>query len=161
MACVACVRRCVQGCLRTAYWLRLPVCGTSCGRAGLECILRLRVRCAVRGLLACAVLGDTRHDADVPLCWVGLVASCVSARTRVRGLMVAVSATLASWYVREVFPKTAKMWTSWLRCHARTVEHHRRSCFDAVTRVLCRSIAIADLCCRVSAAAPRLAVADV
>ncbi len=53
------------------------------------CMLRLSVRCAVRGLLACAVLGDTRHDADVPLWWVGLVASCVSARARVRGVIVA------------------------------------------------------------------------
>jgi hypothetical protein len=35
------------------------------------------VGCAVRGVLACAVLGD---DADVVLCRVGLVASRVSAR---------------------------------------------------------------------------------
>ncbi len=44
-------------------------------------MLCVSVRCAVRGLLACShVLGDTRHDADVPLCLMELVASCVSAR---------------------------------------------------------------------------------
>ncbi len=47
-----------------------------------------------RGLLVCAVLGDTRHDADVPLCWVGLVASCVCLCAHVRGVMVAGSAAL-------------------------------------------------------------------
>jgi hypothetical protein len=44
------------------------------------CILHVSVRCALRGLWACVVLGDTRHDAAVPLCWVGLVSSHVSAR---------------------------------------------------------------------------------
>jgi hypothetical protein len=44
------------------------------------CMLCVSVRCAVRGLLVCTVLGDTRHYADVELWWVGLVASCVSVR---------------------------------------------------------------------------------
>jgi hypothetical protein len=42
------------------------------------CMLRASVRCAARGLLVCAIVGDTRRDADVVLWWVGLVASCVS-----------------------------------------------------------------------------------
>ncbi len=52
----------------------------ACGRGLCVCVLCVSVRCAVRGLLVCAVLGDTRHDADVVLSWVGLVASCVSVR---------------------------------------------------------------------------------
>jgi hypothetical protein len=62
--CVACVRRCA--------------CGDVCALcSGCGCV---SVRCAVRRLLVCAVLGDTRHDAVVLLSWVGLVTSCVSAR---------------------------------------------------------------------------------
>jgi hypothetical protein len=48
----------------------------------------------VRGLLVCAVLGDTCHDADVPLCWVGLVASCVCLCAHVCDVMVSGSAAL-------------------------------------------------------------------
>jgi hypothetical protein len=58
------------------------------------CMLCASVRRVVRGLLVCAVLGDTRHDADVPLWWVGLVASCVYLCARVRGVMVSGSAAL-------------------------------------------------------------------
>jgi hypothetical protein len=32
------------------------------------CLLCVSVRCAVHGLLVCVVSGDTRHDADMPLC---------------------------------------------------------------------------------------------
>ncbi len=52
----------------------VQACGLVC------CMLRASVRCAVRGLLACAALPDARDDADVALWWVGLVASCVSVR---------------------------------------------------------------------------------
>ncbi len=58
------------------------------------CMLCVSVRCVVRGLLVCAVLGDKRHDADMPLWWVGLVASCVYLCARVRGVMVSGSAAL-------------------------------------------------------------------
>ncbi len=44
------------------------------------CMLRASVRCAVRGLLRALFLGDTRHDADVSLWWLGLVVSCVCRR---------------------------------------------------------------------------------
>ncbi len=80
MLCVACVRLCACS----------DVCAERSGRgcagrlAGVRglyaCFLRVSVRCAVRSLFACAVVGDTRHDADVVLWWVGLVASCVSVR---------------------------------------------------------------------------------
>ncbi len=73
LVCVACVRRCACSCRGWA--------GRHARVRGLCCMLRWSVRCAMRGLLACAVLGDTRHVADMSLCWVGLVASCASART--------------------------------------------------------------------------------
>ncbi len=47
----------------------------ACGACVFVCCVRV---CDVA--CACAVLCDTRHDADVPSCCVGLVASCVSAR---------------------------------------------------------------------------------
>jgi hypothetical protein len=79
MLCVACARRCacsdicaVRNCAAVRDVVR------ACGAC--VCVLCGRVRCAVRGLLACGVLSDTRHDSDVPLWWVGLVASCVCAR---------------------------------------------------------------------------------
>ncbi len=65
--------------VRAAVW-RAVMSAQLCGMpTGVRC---LRVYCDVRGLLACAVLGDTHHNAAVPLCWVSLrlVASCVSAR---------------------------------------------------------------------------------
>ncbi len=53
----------------------------ACGaRLFVRCVRVCDVRCALRGLWACVVLGDTRHDAAVPLCWAGLVTSCVCAR---------------------------------------------------------------------------------
>jgi hypothetical protein len=58
-----------------AVWDVVRACG-----ACAFCMLCVSVQCVVRGLLVCAVLGDTRHDADVVLWWVGLVASCVSVR---------------------------------------------------------------------------------
>ncbi len=71
---VACVRVCA-----------CSDCGCAGRRTGMQdlCVrtLRVSVRCVVRGLLACAVLGDTRHDAHVPLCWMGLIVSCVSAHS--------------------------------------------------------------------------------
>jgi hypothetical protein len=58
------------------------------------CMLRVRVRCSVCGLLARVVSGGMRHDADVSLCWVGLVVSCVCLCARVRGVIVSGSAAL-------------------------------------------------------------------
>jgi hypothetical protein len=64
--CVVCARRVrgvmvaqcvVAGAVRDA----LRACGLACF------MLRASVRCGVRGLLVCAVLGDTRYDAGVPL----------------------------------------------------------------------------------------------
>ncbi len=58
------------------------------------------------------MLGDTRRDAGVSLGWVGLIASCVSARSDAGG-----SAALASWQMREVFGRTAHIRKSSVRCH--------------------------------------------
>ncbi len=69
------------------------------------------------------VLGDTRHDACVPLWWVGpLVASCVCLRARVCVCdgMVAGSATLVGMCVRCALG-LRKSEASWLR-HARVVQ---------------------------------------
>ncbi len=80
--CVTCVQRCACSDVRAVCSCR----GCIGRRAGVRdlrvcvCALGWSVRCAVRGLLACTVLGGTRHDADMPLCRVGLAASCVSAR---------------------------------------------------------------------------------
>jgi hypothetical protein len=64
-------------------------------RAGVPgvCVrmLRVSVPCAC---VACWCLGDTRHDADVLLWWMGLVASCLCLCARVRGVMVFGSAAL-------------------------------------------------------------------
>ncbi len=73
--CVACVRRCAC----SDVWAVRSGCGCAGHRAGVRgmcvCILHASVRC---GVLVCAVVGGTRHDADVVLWWVALVASCVS-----------------------------------------------------------------------------------
>ncbi len=53
------------------------------------------------------VLGDTRHDADVPVWCVGLVASWVSVRARVRG--DGSGERGAGRHVREVCVRTARM----------------------------------------------------
>jgi hypothetical protein len=98
--CVTCVRRCACSDVCTVC----SGCGCAGRRAGVRglcvCMLCVSVRCAVRGLLVCAVLGDTRHDADVVLRWVGLVASCVSARACLCGVMVAGSAALVGMCAR-------------------------------------------------------------
>jgi hypothetical protein len=57
------------------------------------------VRCAVRGLLVCDVLGGARQDAYEPLCCVELVATCVASRARACGVMVAGSAVLCRMVV--------------------------------------------------------------
>ncbi len=54
--------------------------GVSCGRAGLVLVCSVVVCDVTCVLLACYVLGDTRHDVHVSLCWVGLVTSCASVR---------------------------------------------------------------------------------
>jgi hypothetical protein len=76
--CVTCARRCGWGdeCAVRSGWCCV---GRPAGVRDLS-VLGLSVLCALSGVLACAVLGDTRHDADVPLWWVGLVVSsrCVS-----------------------------------------------------------------------------------
>jgi hypothetical protein len=125
------------------------------------CILRASVRCALRGLYACAVSGVTRHDADVPLWWVGLVASCVSVRTCL--WCDGTEGCGAGRHVRDV--RLACCEESWLR-HTCDVQRASWACIagaasSAVSRVLYRSIAIADMCCRVCVAAPRLAAAAV
>jgi hypothetical protein len=81
----------VQSAVVAAMWDVVWVCG-ACVLFG-ACV---SVRCAVRGLLVCAVLGDTRLDADVVFWWVGLVASCVCARACLCGVMVAGSAALSA-----------------------------------------------------------------
>ncbi len=63
----------------------IRVCGTCLLYAACDCAM------CVRGLLACAVLGYTRHDADVPLWWVGMVRVCA----RVCCVIVSGSAALA------------------------------------------------------------------
>jgi hypothetical protein len=65
------------------------------------------VRCALRGLYACAVLGGTRHDAAVPLWWVWLVASRVPVRACL--WCDGVGERGASRRVREVCIGPAKM----------------------------------------------------
>ncbi len=66
--CVAFVRRCAC----SDAWAVHSCCGRVERRAGVRdlrvCMLRVSARYAVLGLLVCAVLGDKRHDADVPLC---------------------------------------------------------------------------------------------
>jgi hypothetical protein len=162
--CVARVRRCACS----------DVCAvhSGCGCAGRRtvvrglcvCMLCVSVRCAVRGLLACAVLGDTSHDTDVVLWWVGLVASCVSVRAWLCGAMVSGSAALVGMCARCALG----LWEceeSWLR-HRRDAECACWACIagavsSAVSRVLYRSVVFADVCRRVCVAAPRLAVAGV
>jgi hypothetical protein len=68
-----------------------------CGAFALSAVCACE-RCAVRGLFACAFLGGTRHDADVPLCWMG-VSRRVYLRARVRVVMVAASAALVGMRV--------------------------------------------------------------
>jgi hypothetical protein len=152
--CVACAWRCVRG-------DNCVVC-SGCGCAGRPagglcvCMLRASVRCGVRGLFACAVLGDTRHEADVPLWWLTFVASCVSVCARVCGVMVSGSVALVGMCVGCAL-RLRKCEESWLR-HTRDVRCASWACIagavsSAVSRVLWRSIAIADV------AAPRFAVA--
>ncbi len=77
--CVACVRRCAC----SDVCAERSGCGWAGRRAGVRglCVLYAVCECAMCGAwLVCAVLGDTRHDADVVLWWVSLVASCVSVR---------------------------------------------------------------------------------
>jgi hypothetical protein len=74
---VACVRRWVCSGVGAVRW-----CGMSCGRARLMCLYAV-CECAMCGAWlvgVCCFGWHAHHDADVPLCWVGLVASCVSAR---------------------------------------------------------------------------------
>jgi hypothetical protein len=80
------------------------------------CMLRASVRCGVRGLLAIAVLGDTRHDADVVLWWVGLVAPFVSAR--------------ACLWCDVVGERGASVAASLARCTMRVRGVHCRRCLD-------------------------------
>ncbi len=102
-------------------------------RAGVRglcvCILQASVRCALRGLLVCAVLGDTCHDAAVPLCWVGRVASRVFLHARVFcGVMVSGSAALVGMCaVVRVGP--AKCEASW-RCMMRVLGVHCQRCVE-------------------------------
>jgi hypothetical protein len=158
--CVAFAQRCACGddCAVRSGWC---CAGRRAGvRALCACILHVSVRCALRGLWACVVLGDTRHDAAVPLCWVGLVASRVSARACLwcdgsgeRG---------ASRHVRGG--------ARWACENVKNLVCVIRETYDAlivgavssaVSRVLYRSIAIAALCCRVCFAGLRFAVAAV
>ncbi len=138
-------------------------------RACGACVLYgacVSVRCAVRGLLVCAVSGDTRHDADVVLWWVGLVASCVSVCPRVIVWCDGSGERGAGRHVREA--RALGLWKcegSWLR-RRRDVECVSWACIagavsSAVSRVLYCSIVIADVCRRVCVAAPRLVVAGV
>ncbi len=143
----------------------LQLCGTSRGRAGLMCcIVCASVLCAMRGWLMCAVLGYMRHDADVQLWWVGLVVSCWYLRACVCGVMVAGSVALVGMCVSCALG-LRECEESWLR-HTRDVRCASWVCIadavsSAVSRVLCRSIAIADLRRRVCVAAPRVAGSDV
>jgi hypothetical protein len=158
---VACAQRCASGdhCAVRSGW-----CCAGC-RAGVRglcvCILHVSVRCALRGLWACVVLGDTRHDAAAPLCWVGLVSSRVSARACFLWCD-GVGERGASRHVR--------VGARWACENVKTLVCVIRATYDAlivgavsraVSRVLCRSIAIAALCCRVCVAALRFAVAAV
>jgi hypothetical protein len=79
---VPCIVWRARGCVRAvmfaqravvaALWDVVRACGLVC------CMLRWSVRCAVCGLSACAVLDDTRDDADVRLYWSGAChAMCV------------------------------------------------------------------------------------
>ncbi len=154
--CVACVRRCACSDVCAVR----SGCGCTGRHAGVRglCVCMLRV--SVRGLLACAVLGDTRHDADVVLWWVGLVASCVPARACAWCDGVG-SAALVGMCARCALG-LRKCGASWLRLtrDVRCVSWVRiaGTVSSAASRVLCRSIAC---CCRMCVAAPRLAVAGV
>jgi hypothetical protein len=75
-------------------------------------MLCVSVRCAVCGLLVCAVLGDTCHGADVVLC-------CVCLRAHDCGVMVAGSAALVGMCVRCALV-LRKCEASWLR-HTRAI----------------------------------------
>jgi hypothetical protein len=158
---VACAWRCV--CSDVSAVRRGCGCaGRPAGVRGL-CVYAA-CECAMCGawLVGVRCLGYTRHDADVPLWWVGLVASCVSLCARVGGVMVAGSAALVGMCA-AVRVGPAKMGSivaaSCARCTMRVLGVHCRRCLER--RVLCRSIAIAKLCCRVRVAAPRLVAAAV
>jgi hypothetical protein len=115
-AAVWCAQRCACGddCAVRSDW-----CCAGRPAGGLcVCMLRASVRCGVRGLWAFAVLGDTRHDADVPLWWLTFVASCVSARACL--WCDGVGERGASRHVRGVAVCLRKCEESWLR-HTRDV----------------------------------------
>jgi hypothetical protein len=93
------------------------------------------------------LLGDMRHDAAVPLAWVGLVSSRVSARVCL--WCDGVGERGASRHVRGG--------SSWACENVKNLVCVIRATYDAVivgavssavSRVLCRSIAIADVCRR-------------
>jgi hypothetical protein len=91
-------------------------------------------------------LGDTRPDAGMPLCWVGLVASCVSARACVCAWCVGSAALVGMCAAMRVGP--AKCEASWLR-DTRDVRCASWACIagavlSTATRALYRSIATAD-----------------
>ncbi len=162
-------------------------CGLLCAACGVVgAVCRACVWRASSGVYAvmfvqCAVVGAVRdvvrvcgacvsvfcHDADVVLCWVGLVASCVSVRAC--WWCDGSGECGASRHVRGVRVAPTKCEASWLRHtrdHRRDVRCASWACFagavsSAVSGMLCHSIAIAALCCRVCVAAPRLVVAAV
>ncbi len=143
-----CVWRCVRRCARSDVAPCAVIAAVrddvrACGACVLYAVCD--VRCTVRGLLVCAVLGDTPHDADVVLWWVGLVMSCVCAR--VCGVMVG-SAALVGIRARCASGlRNCK--ELWLR-RTSDVECASWACIagavsSALSRALCRygSIAIA------------------
>ncbi len=100
--CLACVRPRRCACTGSDA-CALRSCRGCAGRpAGVRgfcvCMLRVSVRCAVRGLLAWDAGGDSRHNADVPLWCVGFVAFVC-----VRGVMVVGSAVPVGMCVRCVY----------------------------------------------------------
>jgi hypothetical protein len=61
--------------------MMLAPCAAIVAVSGVVRMLRVSVRCAVRVVLAYAVVGDTRHVAEVPLCWVWCLSRvCACAR---------------------------------------------------------------------------------
>jgi hypothetical protein len=142
--CVACAQRCACG-------DHCAVC-SGCGCAGRRAGARGLCVCTLHASVRC--VGCGRVLFSVPLCWAGLVSSRVYARACLwcdgsgeRG---------ASRHVRGV--------ACWACENVKNLVCDIRATYDvriagavssAVSRVLCRSIAIAALCCRVCVAALR------
>ncbi len=90
-SCVPCCVWRVCGCVRAVMFTPYAVDAAGRRPAGVGdlwvCLLRVGVRCVVRALFACAVLGDTRHDAAAAL-WCARGARWACENVKHRGCVI-------------------------------------------------------------------------